>query len=222
MRRIQPRKLLVEGQTDKRVIPYLMEANGIAWEDSTGQPTVTIKPMDGVEEILKPGAVEAELAATGLEALGVIVDANGDAHKRWNQLRRHCDSAIPGLPEVLPEGGVITAGRQNPAGRNIPRFGVWIMPDNRLTGMLEDFLLQFVRNDSKELLDLAHHCTKEAKNQGAPYKSPHFAKARLHTWLAWQDEPGKQLHEAVHHRLLDPTKPQCQPFVEWFRALFSV
>ena len=82
--------------------------------------------------------------------------------------------------------------------------------------------MQLVRGESKPLLDLADRCAKEAKNHGAPFKSPHFAKVRLHTWLAWQDEPGKQLHEAVHHRVLDPTKPQCQPFVEWFRALFSV
>lgn len=45
MQRTQPRKLLVEGQTDKRVIPYLMEANGIAWEDADGNPIVAIEPM---------------------------------------------------------------------------------------------------------------------------------------------------------------------------------
>ena len=139
MRRIQPRKLLVEGQTDKRVIPYLMEANGIAWEDTAANPIVAIEPVGGVEEMLKPGVVEAELAATGLEALGIVVDANGDAHERWGQLRRHYESAVPGLPEVLPEDGLTTAEQGHPAGRRVPRFGVWIMPDNRLTGMLEDF-----------------------------------------------------------------------------------
>ena len=180
MRRIQPRKLLVEGKTDKRVIPELMEANGIAWGASSN-PIVAVKPVGGVEEMLKPGAVEAELAATGLEALGVVVDANGDAHQRWDRLRRRCESAIPGLPEVLPERGLTTAEQRHPDGRRVPRFGVWIMPDNRLTGMLEDFLLQLVHGESKPLLDLAARCAHEARNHGAPFKSPHFAKARLHT-----------------------------------------
>ena len=38
-----PRKLLVEGDTDKRVIPFLMEANGIEWERD-GRPVVRIEP----------------------------------------------------------------------------------------------------------------------------------------------------------------------------------
>ena len=45
-----PRKLLVEGDTDKRVIPFLMEANGVEWE-MDGRPIVCIDPYNGVEEL---------------------------------------------------------------------------------------------------------------------------------------------------------------------------
>ena len=91
------RKLLVEGDTDKRVIPFLMEANGIEWERS-GRPVVYIEPYNGVEELLKPGVVEAELRASGLEILGVMVDANGDASDRWNRIRNLCRDEFDDLP----------------------------------------------------------------------------------------------------------------------------
>ena len=213
--------MLVEGQTDKRVVPYLMEANGVAWEDSDGEPVVAIEALGGIEEVLKSGVVEAELAATGLEALGVVVDANGNAQERWEQLRGRCEVAVPGLPQELPEEGLSTEP-QPPVGGRAPRFGVWIMPDNRLKGMLEDFLMRLARSESKPLIELAECCARTAKGRGAPFKDAHFAKAQLHTWLAWQDEPGRQMHEAVRHRVLDPAAPRSQPFVRWFRTLFSV
>lgn len=53
-RRIHAKKLLVEGGTDKRVMPFLLEANGIAW-NAAGQPVVHIESYGGVDEMLKGG-----------------------------------------------------------------------------------------------------------------------------------------------------------------------
>ena len=211
-----PRKLLVEGDTDKRVIPYLMEANGIEWE-SSGRPVVRIEPYNGVEELLKPGVVEAELRASGLEALGVMADANGDASARWNRIKTLCDDQFEDLPDRIPQDGLKTTHLETGA-----RFGVWIMPDNRFSGMLEDFLIRLIPEDSRDVYELAGKCVAEAARSGAPFKDVHKTKAEIYTWLAWQDEPGRQLHEAVHHRVLDPERPESQPFVHWFRPLFDV
>ena len=93
---VHAKKLLVEGNTDKRVIPYLIEANGITWEPC-GQHLVHIDQYGGVDELVKPGVFSAE-----------------------------------------------------------------------------------------------------------------------------QDEPGRQLHQAVAHRIFDPEGPQSKPFVEWFRELFEL
>ena len=103
-----------------------------------------------------------------------------------------------------------------------PRFGVWIMPNNQFSGMLEDFLIQLIPDDSQRLYELAQNCVSEAARHAAPFKEVHKKKAEIHTWLAWQDEPGPQLHQAVHHRVLDPEKPESQSFVNWFRSLFDV
>ena len=210
------RKLLVEGATDKRVIPYLMESNGVDW-GSPNDPVVLIKPYNGVEELLKPGVVEVELLDSGLEALGVMVDANGDASDRWSRIKTLCDDQFEDLPDRIPQNGLVTVHPETGA-----RFGVWIMPDNRFSGMLEDFLIRLIPEDSRGLYGLAGRCVAEAARSGAPFKDVHKVKAEIHTWLAWQDEPGRQLHEAVHHQVLDPERPESQPFVDWFRRLFDV
>ena len=205
----------MEGGTDKRVIPYLIEAHDVAWE-SDGQPVVHIDDKGGLEQLLKRGLLEAELRASGLEALGVIVDANGDAGARWNEVRSRCASEFPNLPERIPEGGLVTVHTDG------QRFGVWIMPNNRFSGMLEDFLAGLIPEDAQPLYRLAEESVSRAIECGAPFRPVHQAKAEIHTWLAWQDEPGKQLHQAVDHRVLDPAKSECRPFVAWFRSLFEV
>ena len=135
--RYYPRKLLVEGETDRGVIAGLAEANGVPWPHPPNSP-VFIGTRGGVDEILKPGVLEAELGASGLEALGVVVDANSDAAIRWNDLGAWCGNEFSDLPDQIPAVGleVVHSGG--------PRFGIWIMPDNRFRGMLEDWLVGLI------------------------------------------------------------------------------
>ena len=226
--RIHPRKLLVEGATDRGVIAALMEANGVPWPDPPNSP-VFIDTRGSVDEILKPGVLEAELAASGLESLGIVVDANGDADRghagrrpepqgasRWGDVRSWCRSEFSNLPDQIPADGLEVVHS-----RGI-RFGVWIMPNNRFSGMLEDWLVGLIPERSRPLYELAGSCVSEAQQRDAPFRAVHRTKAEVHTWLAWQDEPGLRLYDAVQDRVLDPTRPESQPFVKWFRGLFRL
>lgn len=76
----EPSMLLVEGEEDKRVIPQLMEANGVPWGEP---PPVFIEPCGGFESMVEQNVIQTELKATGLEVLGIIADANNKAGKRW-------------------------------------------------------------------------------------------------------------------------------------------
>ena len=96
------------------------------------------------------------------------------------------------------------------------------MPNNRFTGMLEDFLVELIPEDSRRLSELARDSVAEAKRNGAPFRKVHERKAELHTWLAWQDPPGLRLHEAVRHAVLDPARAESAPFVNWFKSLFDL
>ena len=220
---VQPRtpamKLLVEGSTELRLIPKLVEAQGISWNDAdVGGRVPYIDDFGGVTNILKAGTISAEFKASGLERLGVVVDANGNASGRWDAIRQRCESELPDmsdLPEQMPEDGFIRQ-RQNGSW-----FGVWIMPDNRHRGALEEFLLGLVPDAAAELVEYARHSVDGARELGAALRDVDVTKSVVHTWLAWQEKPGPQLHQAVTRKLLDPQHPQSRPFISWFSRLFE-
>src|SRR5262245_50947660 len=122
--------LLVEGDEDKRVIPQLIEANGVRWGERDEPKIVHIESYNGVEQLLQPGEIETHLKASGLKALGVMVDADEDAAGRYRQVCSRCLKRFPALPAELPTSGLILED-------DGLRFGVWLMPDNRSRGMLE-------------------------------------------------------------------------------------
>lgn len=47
-------------------------------------------------------------------------------------------------------------------------------------------------------------------------------KAMIHTWLAWQREPGRPMGLAITKRFLDPEAPSAMEFVAWVRRLFDL
>lgn len=214
--RLHPRKLLVEGDEDKRVIPWLIEAHGLQWGKTRDEAIVFIEDFDGIESMLKPGVIEAELKLRGLQALGIMVDANDSAIARWKRIRAQCQKVVPGVPETLPERGLIATNADG------LKLGVWLMPDNRSRGMLETFLACLLPDESQPLWDFANETVANAKQRGAPFRDAHEDKSKIHTWLAWQDPPGRQLHNAVMEHILKPTSPTSAPFVAWFRSLFGV
>jgi hypothetical protein len=106
-RRIHPKKLLVEGTEDKRVIPELIEANGITWGQSADEAIVFIEEFEGISNLLKPGVIEMELKASGVAIVGIMIDANADADGRFRQIRERCKSQFPNCPDILPAKGLI-------------------------------------------------------------------------------------------------------------------
>ncbi|MEE9293627.1 MAG: DUF3226 domain-containing protein [Phycisphaerae bacterium] len=215
-KRYPSKKLLVEGKEDERVIPHLMKANGIPWGETSDTWVVEIKECNGFESMVEQGGIEAELKASGLEVLGIMSDTNENAKQRWSSLRNRCLGSFPELPDDLPAEGLI---QENQSGL---KLGVWLMPDNRSHGMMETFLTYLVPDDSNPVLKYAECARDEARAHGPPYKDVHADKAKIYTWLAWQDPPGRPLHNAVMERILDPHSPHAAAFVGWFRTLFGL
>jgi hypothetical protein len=209
--------LLVEGQDEKRTIPELIELNGIDW--GSGKNTIVhIKDYEGYENIIKPGSISTELKADGIEALGILLDADEYPLDRWVAIRNACrnSKAVSSIPDDLPEKGLIIEAD------NGVRVGIWIMPDNKLPGMLETFLGYLLPTDNSSLWEFAESTINSAKEQGAPFTEYHREKARIYSWLAWQKPPGRQLHQAIKERILDPQHPEAQMFVNWFRELYQL
>lgn len=210
----QPKKLLVEGSEDLRVIPELIEKNGIPWGNKKSKAIVTIQECGGYENI-DANLISTELQASGLTHLGVIIDADEDVAVRWISIRNACFPSIPDIPEQIPETGLILT-------TNGIKFGVWIMPDNLVRGMLETFLAYMIRDESQVIWQYAQEVAQEAKNKGASFKNSYLDKAQIYTWLAWQEQPGRQLHQAIKYEILNPQHPKAQTFVTWFKTLYDL
>jgi hypothetical protein len=212
---VYSKMLLVEGKQEIRVIPELVEANGVEW-GSKKNPVVYIRDYDGYQNLVNPDVISAELKASGLVALGIILDADADSLNRWQSLRNACVKSIPDIPETLPAEGLI-----HPLSNGL-KFGVWIMPDNKMRGMLETFLAYMISTEHRALWEFAQEVSQTAKNMGASFTEPHTDKANIYSWLAWQNPPGRQLHQAIIEKILDPKHPNAQCFVTWFKSLYDL
>ena len=210
------RRLLVEGDEDKRVIPEFFEARGIPWGETRDEAIVDIETYDGIDRLTSE-MISAELKASGLKTLGLLVDANGEPERRWQAVRDRCLPSLHDLPAVLPENGLIHRSASGIA------FGVWMMPDNRQRGMLETFLAYLVPPGTPEnLWQWTDELCDEAHRREAPFKGAHRDKARLHAWLAFQDPPGRSLHHAIFQHILAPAHPKGDAFFAWFVELFGL
>ncbi|MFM6862159.1 MAG: DUF3226 domain-containing protein, partial [Dolichospermum sp.] len=142
----KPKKLLVEGQDDLRVIPELIEKNGIFWGNKKEEAIISIQECGGYENITYD-LIYTELQTGRCTHLGLMVDADDDAFLRWQSIRNACLPNIPYLPESLPENGLIINTPDN------QKFGVWIMPDNQSRGMLETLMIAEVLSKSTKGYD---------------------------------------------------------------------
>ena len=53
------------------------------------------------------------------------------------------------------------------------------------------------------------------------YKQVHRSKAKIHTFLAWQDEPGKPIGQAITARILNPDAEEAKAFIGWLNKLYD-
>ncbi|WP_346292896.1 DUF3226 domain-containing protein [Sphaerothrix gracilis] len=155
--------LLVEGRQDVRVIPELIEANKITWEINN-QPVVYIQEHGGYENLADPDVISTYLQARSLTALGIIIDADDNPLERWQSIRNSCSKSIPNLPELLPKSGLVHTAE------NDIKFGIWMMPDNKMQGMLETFLAYIIPSQDEQLWQFAQETVQQAKDMGASFR----------------------------------------------------
>ena len=146
----------------------------------------------------------------------MIIDADEDLSVRWISRRNACLPSIPDIPEEISETGLIHVTN------NGIKFGIWIMPDNQTRGMLETFLAYMIKDEAETIWQYAQEVAQEAKNKGASFKDFYLDKAKIYSWLAWQEEPGRQLHQAIKYKILNPQHPKAQTFLIWFKTLYDL
>jgi len=196
--------LLVEGKDDCHVILalaqyYRLDENFGIYD--CGNDTNVLKRLNALiisSEFVRP------------KVIGVVLDA---AQGRWAQLTGKIAPHHYEIPTVLDPNGTILEGDDVKL-----KIGVWIMPDNSNEGMLEDFLLSGVPAVGVEVAIEAVELARG--KQVTTFKDAHYSKAVIHTYLAWQDEPGRPLGLSVTNKMLSAETPEAKRFVAWLSKLF--
>lgn len=230
--------LLVEGRDDEHVVKSICGRMQIGHIDEIRSehnlPSTDKKPPSGKEALLKALPKYLESRGEELTALGVLLDADDDRDASWrfitHTLHQLGYADLPAQPD--PAGTVIqppdrtiqppqpNAGASLPGTANplpLPRIGIWIMPDNQLNGTLEDFL-KFLVPEGDPLLPYAEQTLDKLPH--TRFTSPRRPKALIHTWLAWQNEPGKPYGQAISAKYLNTDLPMAKTFANWLRRTF--
>jgi hypothetical protein len=180
--------------------------------------TFKVVPPDdeatGVDELLD--GIPVWLKEPGLRIVGFVIDADTNLRARWqvisNRLRDGGYNNLPDEPDPL--GTILEQD-----GR--PRVGIWLMPDNRLPGMLENFVAHLIPQGDL-LIPRAEAILTEIEQENLHRYSPlHHPKALIHTWLAWQDTPGQPMGLSITARVLSHDSPIAITFVDWLNRLFN-
>ncbi|ADG07563.1 DUF3226 domain-containing protein [Kyrpidia tusciae] len=201
------RILLVEGKDDLHVVASLCNIHSVP-------KTFEVKDTEGIERLLDDFRVLIK-KPSNKERLGIIVDADLDIEARWQSIRNMLLQAGYGSVPLQPEpSGTVIADPEGPV------VGIWIMPNNSTSGILEDFV-SFLVPPNDPLWSRAEECIGNLPTCSARFDEKDRSKARLHTWLAWQKEPGKPVGTAITMRYLDAGVPAVQELVIWLNRVFA-
>ena len=204
-------RLIFEGPDDKHVVMNLLfnhEHNGERLCEH-----FTEKVKDGIDNLID--TLNEELKATDLERLGVILDADTDLARQWARVTRVLDEyGCQSVPDTPNADGTIV---ETTDGKIV---GIWVMPDNRSTGALEDFIGKLIAKDDT-LWPKAQADVNGIPKADRRFRETYLSKAHVHTWLAWQEEPGTRMGETFKKKYLDPNHPQAIAFVAWIRRLLA-
>ncbi len=206
----KPKQLLVEGNSDKRVIEALCKKHFISALFSYAFPS-----EGGIENLIS--SLPVKLDEENLETLGIVIDADRDIAARWqavtNKLRYFGYQDIPKIP---PETGWIDIQPEK------PKIGVWVMPDNQLPGMLENFVAYLIPAEDKLKLKAENILQEIESEKLNVYSSTSRQKAFIHTWLAWQEKPGMPMGQAIIAKALSNDSPVVNVFITWLNDLFEI
>jgi hypothetical protein len=198
--------ILVEGSDDAQVFFHLLRSHNL-------ENRINIQKKEGIENLLE--GLEVELMRRAETRLAIIVDADFDLAARWQSLRNkliHAGYAdVPLQPD--PQGTILQQD-----GR--PVVGLWLMPNNTLPGMLEDFMGYLVPTNDV-LWPMAADVVQQVITKDRRFPLMQLMKAHIHTWLAWQQEPGKPMGQAITKHYLNAAAPQAQQLIDWLRMLFD-
>ena len=209
--------LIVEGKNDALVFGELLKKHDliVVKEENGQEKEIVIKEQGGFENLKKNLAQIIKVADNNL---AVVVDADDkDINDRWRSLTDrlinigYLTKNIPSAPDA--NGTKIEDDE-------LPTIGIWIMPDNSSAGKIETFLAKIVADDKNDLWQFAEETIEKIPQ--ILFKEKDKEKAQIHTYLAWQKDPGISMGTAIQMKCFQSDKAEAKSFVEWIKRVFNL
>lgn len=200
-----PRVLLVEGADDFHVVDHLRRR-------IQSIPEFHIIQRGSKDTLLK--TISGDIDVSGRVAVGFVLDANDDLSARWQAIRDRIRANHIPLPDKPDAAGTIIKGIPRH-----PRVGIWLMPDNRSPGELEDFIVKMIP-DGDPVWPRSEVYINGIPEGDRKFTEGKILRAKVHAWLATRREPRK-MGQAITTQDLDISEENCQTFAHWLRELFQ-
>ncbi len=201
-------ELLVEGPDDFNLLYHFVEIHKL-------MGVCTVTEGEGIDDVLN--SLHLRLRLGDVERIGIIIDADEAVQSRWESVKsvlvgngydaNNLQPSLEGNGEIVMQQG-------------LPIVGIWIMPDNLNMGMIENFVETLIP-PGDALWPIAISCVEFIPSSFRRFIPAHLTKAQIHTWLAWQEEPGKPIGQAIRKKYFDGKAPAAMAFASWLRLLFT-
>jgi len=218
--------LHVEGNDDISVINALLFRHGV--DTARGNKFLRIQGQ-GSDVTLLANMADAIRNATD-QPVGFVLDIDVKCSDRWSAVCGALREFNLDLPNACPETGYFGKLSDYPH-----RFGVWLMPDCATDYTKLEHLCQTLLPHNDPLwphvlisvtgaVTLVNQANVSCGSQPkwSSFKDADRIKAEIHTWLAWQQEPGKPMGAAINAHFLNHDSAQAMSFLRWIKELYGM
>lgn len=234
------RIIVVEGETDLHVVLHLLNRKNLQLHEIERKSQSIVVEIPGENnlriEVCQEGGfnqmfeeIGVKLKKSELECIGFVFDANGDPKKQWRKVR---GKILEKHRELQAESSskLKKVFRETPVPEGLwvrdysPKVGMWMMPNNKDTGEIEDFLSYMIHPKDhcwKHAQDYVETILQERKRFPGykVIKENKALKAKIHAWLAVQEKPNRPPGEAIKRNYFNSNAPMAQPFQRWLGNL---
>ena len=201
-----PYLLLVEGQDDQHFVQHLLSKE-------PELPFFSILNKDGIDNLIK--GISSEVKVPGRKILGILVDGNSNPMERWRQIANEFKklkiepNEVPDRPKQ--EGLIINS---------TPKIGVWLMPDNKSPGEIENFAVQMVP-ENDPIWPFSKKYIEKIPDEKRLFSPDKIEKAQFFAWLATRKKSGR-MGAAMGSDSFNLDNELTMTFLKWLSQLFQL
>lgn len=224
-----PNVLLVEGSNDKTFFENLCKIHKLNVHVKVKNPRDllttqnTFNSKRGVIDSLEELLPLLEDADSSIQKIALILDADITGEHRGG-----FQETMEQIKEKTSNFGYEKKHKYINKGIEIPHsdsamnsLGVWVMPDNKSDGTIEDWIKHKILDSESQLFN--HACQTVGKLTNKKFSQNSITKAEIATWLAWQNQPGRTIAYALKEgeELLDVNHESFKELITWLKAFFT-